>query len=97
MRNAFKNYRRKCEKKQKLSNTQSSDKEPSTTGTSATGPSATESAVTELGVSGPPAKKLRLYSENELTIDEEEYEEVVKELQEEYKKKNGKKAATIAL
>ena len=86
MRNAFKNYRKKSAKKQNAllpTSTQSSDTEPSVS--------------TGLSVTEPPPKRLRLYSENEQTIDEEEYEETVRKLQEEFKNKNGKKGSSHSI
>lgn len=42
-------------------------------------------------------KKARLYSEDELPIDEEEYQEAVEKLQEEYRNKKGKKSTNHSI
>ena len=45
----------------------------------------------------PAPKRIRLYREDDDTIDEEEYDEAVEKLQQEYKSKRGKKTTDHSL
>lgn len=89
MRTAFKNYRKKSKKQEK------------SLPISVQLPGAASSPVVadqEASFTEQPApKRVRLYSEDENIIDEEEYEEAVQKLQEECKSKKGKKAANHSI